>query len=541
MLKYGKDIETTRDREMQNYNSLRCLSPVHYTVDIGTSKAMQAIIVAMVSQYINFDKIGFPKVNKTALNYTLKYYTEDEFINILWTTKERKGQQYLSQKDKTLKIKKLISELDKEWVKKHIAKKNKKNKNKKAKKTKSADTLSPNIDKTSSSLSPNTQISAVTKSSSTQSIEKELANIGISTQSNTQNMDIDEEDEANGSDIEDADELEMNILDELDLIGDPTQNEDIIIPQKLTKSNENIPISLDNEHREELEKLREINDDYQFEHLLCNKFNDLIEDKKDEEENLFAPQTEHDEPMIFDVFDQFSADNWTQIKWIGQSGEVQRGFLERRSMNKIRELTTKVMIQHGIQIAMWKYDNKDKLEKIKKIKKKITNGEPIDLVITSHEEKIRKLRKQIVKNKYIPPKDKNGKVIDIQMLLQNNDIKDDDDDDDNDDNDDEEEEQDSEQTEDEPENKGNDDEQEEESDGNIDQEMNDKEQESEKNKNKNSNNRNKRKSKSKRKTKSKKSKRKKIEIELDNTYAHQICTDRGIFFFFIFCMPNIYI
>ena len=356
-------------------------------------------------------------------------------------------------------------------------------------------------------------------------------NINVNEQSQTinisgLNMDDDDENDQQNALINDKEEALLNIFDDsIDFIGNPEENANIVIPEEAGGALGTIPVTgLDPEYRDELEKLMDIDQDYEFKHFLCEPTEEesLIKDDQDS-------QDEDDSPLlVFQHFDKFKASNWRQIKWINQDKKVCRGFLERRSMEKIRHLTTGVMIKHGLQTAIWRFDNAEKLKEIERIKSKIAKGEKIKLIITSHEEKIRKQREKIIRKKFDNleiKKDDDDDDEDVE-------IPDKQDEKDNDDNDD-----DSEQTEgDTPESSDTSDDTLDSNDD-TDEQMMDKQKDSKKNKNKNKNKKTKKRS--KKHKKKRKGGRKPIEkkvIELDNGFAHQICTDRGILC--IFCLSK---
>ena len=355
MYSYSTDIVTARDRYFNNYSNQHPLTPLHFIVDLGTNSFMKSIIISVQIQYPDFSTVGFQRRTFTDHLYTIEALTTEQFIHYLYSCK--------LQNDDDIKtnIKKLMYELDKDWMKDRT----------KGKKTKDTDN-SKNDDENTENEQKN--------------IEKD------------KEMEVDDEQNivSDSQNIDNEYELkQINCIgerDDLSLFNAPNKqacNEGKLI---LTKQFE-----------AELKKLQTVDQEYDVERLIPVEQKENDDKLEDELEFKFEYQK----------FDNFDHNNWIQWKFIDVNGKVVRRFSSRKTADKVRNCTVTSMAKNSVQTEVWQYDNAEMLKLEQKTLTEIAAGAKKKIIYTSEEDEATSMRRRLVLNKFKPLKQTTTMPIDI--------------------------------------------------------------------------------------------------------------------------------
>ena len=349
MLKYSNDIVVKRDRYFNDYSNQHPLTPLHFIVDLGSNSFMKSIIISVQIQYVDFQTTGFQRRTFTDKLYTIEALNEEQFIHFLYSCKDKHSE------DIQTKIKKLMFELDKDWVKqrKKGIKQSQKDKSKKNTENESENTENE---------SKNTE--------------------------NENEMEIDDNKQEN-DDVENIENERNNLnLNEINCIGSGDKMPLINIPD--TETCDEGKLILTKEYEEKLKKLQTIELDYNFDHLIPN------DESKDESIDELDFKFEYEE------LDNFDHNNWVQCKFIDATGKVIRRFMSRKTADKVRHCTVKSMAKNSLQTEVWKFDNHEMLQLEKSTLADIESGANKKIVYTSEEDEAKAARRKLVLNKFQP-------------------------------------------------------------------------------------------------------------------------------------------
>lgn len=312
---------------------------------------MQSIIISVQIQYIDFKTIGFQRRTFTDNLYTIEALTEEQFINYLYSCKIEEAD------DIKTKIKKLMHDLDKDWLKER-------KKSSKSKK-KNIEIESENIE---DDPNKNKNIS--------ENIENE---------SDEEDIDIDNEDETETENIEN----EYSELDEINCIGSEDELQFVEPPE--TQTCDEGVIILNKEYQKKIEQLQKIDSDYDFDHLIPK-----------EKKTIEQLESEYEYKFQFKELDHFDHKNWLLWKFFDTNGKLIRRFASRKTAEKVRNCTAKSMAKNSLQTEVWHFDNQKMLDLEEKTLQEIKEGANKKIIYTSEEDAIKTLRRKLVLSKFQP-------------------------------------------------------------------------------------------------------------------------------------------
>ena len=388
MAAYSSKIKESRDRFFLEYNQQHPLTPLHYIVDLGSNAFMQTIIISVQIQYIDFNTTGFQRRNYTDNLYTIEAMTEEQFIHHLYSI-SMKNETELKQN-----IKKLMCELDKEWLKTHT---------KSVRKAQKESTASESKDDNDKNKNKNKNIENEPKNIDNESNEKkqddvENIDIELSVDPNIENVsDEEEQNIENDSDNTDNEEEDDDYkLAEIDCVKNTKKI--LIHPGTETQNVDEGKLILTEDYQQQLKKLQEICEDYSFDHL--SKDNNFA----------FGSDEDQDYNFEFNKMDQFNHKNWTLWKFLDINGNVVRRFAAKQTAEQVRMCTAKSMQKNSMQTEVWAFDNRDAIKKEAEVKSEIENTNvKKKIIITSDEDRMKSKRRKLRRNKWKPLDDADDK------------------------------------------------------------------------------------------------------------------------------------
>ena len=390
MNKYGDALLIQRKSDFQIYTQQHPLTPLHYIVDLGSNPFMQSIIISVQGQFIDFSTIGYQRRNHTCHLYTIEAMTQPQFLKYLF------GHSIKDKADLKSKTKQLIRDLDKDWLKNHkaaISKAKKKNTqnvplppSQEQQQSSSQQNKNKNKNKNTSDETINIEIGVQQE----ENIENEnqQPDINVENESQVEEMNIDNESQVEEKNIENGDSDNYNLF-QVNCVGKESNNL-LIHPGLNTQSISEGNLLLAEEHKIELEKLKEVCSNYSFDHLDISDFDSQSDD--DDDEYKFE----------FQKLDKFNHQNWTQWKFIDSNGKIVRRFAPKKTAEQVRMCTARSMKENSLQTEVWQYDNRDAIQKEKQILEEIKNGAKKKIIYTSEEDKAKALRRKLARNNWKP-------------------------------------------------------------------------------------------------------------------------------------------
>lgn len=367
---YSNDIENELQDFYTQY-SKRALAPCNFGADLGSIKFMKSMIYCQYLQAVDFESVGFPRINKTVAIHTFKVYSYKEWVNLLWRPQGAEDNQHknLTKDQKKALINTCLNKLDVKFKREHQQELNE---------------LMKKL-----SLNDNNNNTNTGNHNNQQNQDQEQPTTETNTENDNQNDNASQVNIENvTSSLDSLSILPEEHLDEMqeiiDLIPelDISDNRQTVIPTAQVASNSD-ELHLDTEYYQHLTELCSVKNDYEFEDLLDQE----TADNDEQESKTFLDE------ITADKYNKFEAGEWHQLKRISpETGEIERKFVTKKTGNKMRSIVVQSCNKVKLRNALWKFDNAKTLSRYNKYKE----SKKHKLTFTSDEQRVLKQRAKVI-------------------------------------------------------------------------------------------------------------------------------------------------